>query len=87
MEYVEDLEDDESDMEDTAEWGGAYWGARAPAREEQRANGGQGDESQNDSDGEDDAEDGNGENLLCRERSCHSRSAGRRNVVPTYIEA
>ncbi|CAM9273266.1 unnamed protein product [Ascophyllum nodosum] len=61
VEYVEDLEDDESDMEDTAEWGGAYWGARAPAREEQRANGGQGDESQNDSDGEDDAEDGNGD--------------------------
>lgn len=27
VEYVEDLEEDESDIEDTAEWGGSYWGA------------------------------------------------------------
>lgn len=27
VEYVEDLEEDESDIEDAAEWGGSYWGA------------------------------------------------------------
>ncbi|CAM9459024.1 unnamed protein product [Pylaiella littoralis] len=48
VEYVEDLEEDDSDIEDTAEWGGSYWGAPGP-----KAGAG----TKGDNDSEDDAED------------------------------
>ncbi len=37
VEYVEDLEEDDSDIEDTAEWGGSYWGAPGSAGGQQGA--------------------------------------------------
>lgn len=60
MEYVEDLEEDDSDIEDTAEWGGSYWGAPGP----KAGAGAKGDNDSEEDDAEDDdAEDDDGEGI------------------------
>lgn len=60
---MEDLEEDESDIEDTAEWGGSYWGAPGSAGALQGAGARGGD-----SDSEDGAEDDEGEKMPRRRR-------------------
>lgn len=52
---MEDLEEDESDIEDTAEWGGSYWGAPGSEDAGGRRGGG------GDSDSEEDDDDDDGE--------------------------
>lgn len=49
---MEDLEEDESDIEDTAEWGQSYWGAPGPAGSQQGARGGDSDSDEDEDDGE-----------------------------------
>lgn len=60
VEYVEDLEEDESDIEDAADWGGTYWGAPGS----KAAAGGDGEDSDSERDEDDgDHEDDDGEFL------------------------
>lgn len=56
VEYVEDLEEDDSDIEDAAEWGGTYWGALGSARGEgvDMLRGEEGDERDSGDEGDDD---------------------------------
>ena len=61
VEYVEDLEEDESDIEDTAEWGGSYWGGPGSAAGGARGAGAR----RGDSDSEGHEEDDDGEITCC----------------------
>lgn len=63
VEYVEDLEEDESDIEDAAEWGDSYWGSAVGGREgeggvEGDSNGDSDVDSEGDGDDDDDEDEG-----------------------------
>lgn len=78
---MEDLEEDESDIEDAAEWGGSYWGAPGSKDAGGRRSGG-GDSDSEEDDGDDDGEaislvvflncQGIGRNGFCLDETCAS---------------
>lgn len=65
---MEDLEEDESDIEDTAEWGGSYWGAPGSGSADGGSQGARarGAGSDSEEDGEDGDDDDDGETSCCR---------------------